>query len=94
MRTNAYTGFKCSETCLTLSKHLISAALFVAVLVVINMISPRREHLLLKLENREESVVQDGMILTPWKSVPVLRLLKAASWCYLSLPSKEDTKQK
>ena len=32
-----------------------------AVLVVINMISPRREHLLLKLENREESVVQDGM---------------------------------
>ena len=61
MRTNAYTGFKCSETCLTLSKHLISAALFVAVLVVINMISPRREHLLLKLENREQSVVQDGM---------------------------------
>lgn len=61
MRTNAFTCFKCSETCLTLSKHLINAALIVAVLVVINMTSPRREHLLLKLENREELVVQDGM---------------------------------
>lgn len=61
MRTNAFTGFKCSETCLTLSKHLISAALIVAVVVVINVISPRREHLLLKLENREELVVQDGI---------------------------------
>ena len=61
MRTNAFTCFKCSETCLTLSKHLINAALIVAVLVVTNMTSPRREHLLLKLENREELVVQDGM---------------------------------
>ena len=57
MRTNAFTCFKCSETCLTLSKHLINAALIVAT----NMTSPRREHLLLKLENREELVVQDGM---------------------------------
>lgn len=40
---------------------MINAALIVAVLVVINMTSPRREHLLLKLENREELVVQDGM---------------------------------
>lgn len=39
---------------------MINAALIVAVLVI-NMISPQREHLLLKLENREEVVVQDGM---------------------------------
>ena len=60
MTLNKLMIVKCSETCLTLSEHLINAALIVAVLVI-NMISPQREHLLLKLENREEVVVQDGM---------------------------------